>query len=563
MKKKERREKEVLHKEKIDSLIAKIIYERLYDVPESFCRYISNKTFENIVTSYKLKDDFSKLESFVNTVYPTLKIRQSTLITICWILQTFDEGYTFKDIAYMFPQDEVAYMLKISGADGNTIYHIICNYAHHNIYIKKDLMEVYIKRTHGVFWKFKKSEFIFDHLINFFMNDSADKDIISSRKYIIPVIYEIFSRAKLRGSVYYNIKDVYKLTDNEVFIDINGLSLNDTDDYLDMYIANSCSHDIPIEFAHAMLHAENTTLIHNVINQPVLDHIKNLIYHSIYLNANNVNLIYWDIDKDTLLDDIAMSKVPVKSLYSVMDKFGIDTIKESTIRALINGGVHINELVPYMNNFLKYFDLIFSPQVFSKFIYKKNTTRIDKSDISYIMDLLSIDVDIDMTDGTSLPLLDYIIQTDALANVGLYIKPSVEVFIVSQYELFHKLSTDSKNKILSIKDERYMYIHCPNIMSESDYTRPISWFNDILEENPLALKYIPFHLVDKELLSKLLGKYGYIEPTSLHTYPINAKDVLDLIIQYNVGYGYIADLPTSLQIDAILKVLVDVEIVKS
>ena len=234
------------------------------------------------------------------------------------------------------------------------------------------------------------------------------------------------------------------------------------------------------------------------------------------------------------------------------------TIDDSAMERLIRGGVKISTLLPYMSDLKKFLDIIFSFDIFQKYIFDdklSDITNIENAPNSeYLLDILSIKYEVAIND-TIVSFVDYLIQYNIIQERIVLL--TVNHVLMSNRALFMNLQTDTISILMDGKDKS-VYKQYPSTITSTVYNSlSQSEINELIIENPDVASYIPSNFIDVPTILSSMKLHGkeFIPIYHSLTEPIRSDFIISMITDHDVGYGYIADVNTDIQILAIIEAI--------
>lgn len=528
-------------------MLLKIIQERDYDIPDTFVKYITDELFMTLITDTHIT--MENAEKLISKAFPVVDQYRVIFNLVCL--------FSRYEYSHLFPQMMLARVLKSRHITLQEALKCVNDLIQNKIYIEPCILFAILTKELGPVLLLRRWSTICDTIDEITKYELVLTD--EEMEYILPAIYDmvpkhiIRDRKDWKSRVY--LYDTGKMK-KFVFFDA---TLEEMYVYMDTYVINEYTFELPHSLLDALYAIDNPTAT-KLSEHDKFDiyKIKRLIQKSVILNANNANLIYWltGEQRALLLLDIASSKVPIDNIAIFMKNTGMRSIDDSTMERLIQGGVKVSTLIPYMSELKKFFDTIFSFEVFKKYVFDDRLSDItnieNASNSEYLLDLLSIDYDIEVND-TTLPFVDYLIQYDLIQERLVLL--TVSHVLMSNRDLFMKLQTDTISILMEGKDKS-VYKQYPATITPSVYQAlSQTEINEMIIDTPEVAAYIPSRFIDIPTILTSMKTNGidFIPIYHSLTEPIRSDFIISMIANHDVGYGYIADVNTDLQTIAIIE----------
>lgn len=539
-------------------MILKIVQEREYDIPNTFIKYITDDMFISLVTDEYI--DIENVEKLVDTVYPYLQDQYFTVFSIIYI-------YCKDKYAHMFPQMMVAKVIKSRHITMRRALDCVYNIISHGIYVEPCIVYALLTKELGPFLLLRRWNTLcstIEDILNYRLHLSSNE-----MEYLLPALYDMIPKRVIRDREDWKSRVyLYDTGRMKKFI-YRDATLEEIYVYMDNYVSNECTHEIPRTLLEALYEIDNP-MATKLTEQEKFDiyKIKKLIQKSVALNANNANIIYWLTGEQygLMLLDIASSQVPIRDISIFMQNIGLRKIDDSTMERLIQGGIRLSTLIPYMSDIKKFLDIIFSFDIFHNYVFDDRLSDItnieNASKNEYLLDILSIDYDIIVND-IAVPFVDYLIQYNIIQERIVLL--TVNHTLMSNRELFMKLQTDTTSILMEGKDKSVYTQYPATIISSVYQALSQTEINDMIIENPEVASYIPSRFIDIPtiLASIKMNTTNFIPMYHSLTEPIRSDLIISMVTSHDVGYGYIADVNTEVQTLAIIEAILDYQTNKS
>lgn len=532
-------------------MLLKIIQERDYDIPDTFVKYMTDE----ILVTFLLIDNHISMENaekLITKLFPAVKHQFVVLFNLIYI-------YSKYEYSHAFPQMVLARVLKNRYISTHDAVQCVYDLIKHEIYIEPCLLFALLTKELGPLLMLRRWSTICDTIDNL---TSVELELTEDEmEYLLPAIYDMVPKRVIRDRPDWKSRlYLYDTGRLKKFICFD-TTLEEMYVYMDNYVSNEYTHELPMSLVEALYAIDNhaSTKLSETDKFDIYK-IKRLIQKSVILNANNANLIYWLTGKQRslMLIDIASSKVPIDDISIFLGNTGLQAIDDSTMEKLIQGGVRISTLLPYMTDLKKFLDIIFSFDTFQKYVFDSRLSDITNIENSYkneyLLDVLSIDYEVTIND-TVLPFIDYLIQYNIIQERIVLL--TVNHTLMSNRDLFINLQTDTISILMEGKDKS-VYKQYPTTITSSIYNSlSQSEIHDMIVENPEVASYIPSRFVDIPTIVTSMKTNGKQFIPIYHSLlePIRSDFIISMVTEHDTGYGYIADVNTDIQTIAIIEAI--------
>lgn len=536
---------------KIFNMLLKIVEERDYDIPDIFVKYMTDDIiFTSLLTGSNIS--MENVEKVIAKLFPTVNNDFVVLFNLIFIHSKFEYSHAF-------PQMSLARVLRNRHISTHDALQCVYDLIKHKIYIEPCILYAVLTKELGPVLMFRRWSTICDTIDRFTKDELHLTE--DEMEYLLPSIYDMVPKRVARDREGWKSRVyLYDTGRMRKFVYFDA-TLEEIYTYMDTYVTNGYTHEIPRNLLDALYAIDNPTATKLSEHEKFeIYKIKRLIQKSVALNANNANVIYWltGEQRPLMLLDIASSKVPIDDISIFMSNTGMRTIDDSAMERLIRGGVKISTLLPYMSDLKKFLDIIFSFDIFQKYIFDdklSDITNIENAPNSaYLLDILSINYEVVIND-TIVSFVDYLIQYNIIQERIVLL--TVNHVLMSNRALFMKLQTDTISILMDGKDKS-VYKQYPSAITSTVYNSlSQSEINELIIENPDVASYIPSNFIDVPTILSSMKLHGkeFIPIYHSLTEPIRSDFIISMITEHDVGYGYIADVNTDIQILAIIEAI--------
>ena len=271
---------------------------------------------------------------------------------------------------------------------------------------------------------------------------------------------------------------------------------------------------------------------------------KKAVKESLSKNANNLHLVTWGFnlkpgELESITSSVLSSDIPLKDfsvyveLYKLAESCGIPInirFTKDFLNKFIISGTDVNTMLDYIDIRNCWFEIIQhgSDDSIRKLIRNEDPYRGSTTGETIGEFLLN---NVDWISGSDLKML---------------------TLVCEDVEIFNRLSTERKDYITRCIKIDWMIEHFPNLLL-SDYFK--TFVNNSTTDIrklcmliPDVLNYLPAHYVSLSMIQYTAKTRGYVAVPYVR---LTIENVLSLV-EDDCGYGYILDLPTFVQMNAII-----------
>ena len=435
------------------------------------------------------------------------------------------------------------------GKNAKKVYNLIVNYLKLNKNVPLPIIVSYVNCSIHGRWFFSRyshiAKILNELMVSISENENMDIYNDTWKLNILPTIFE-FIPYQYANYGMINYKTYYDMGGK--FIDNSGKDTN-VILFLESYVNNpNRTDELPDSICNVMYFSSP--------DDETRDRYRQLVISSISHNGNNVKLVNWgselslgEIKEITNL--ILNSTSPLTNFdyyhyYYTTTKlagqnavYNIDFIKD-----LLKRGLDYSTLQSWINCLYFIEDAMISTDTVNLEIYMSKIfpSPLIQSDKEQSLRIRNMN--------------DYIIQELSSKMSTNWISSVLYPVIFTNKDIFESLSPASIQYITRNIDFDEVIKIYPQIVGFPSIYKTLQ-FSDVehmANINYEILKYVPFHFIPASVLSKfVINMKKYIPLNYINNlFKIPATLIVELM-SYNCGYGYILDLPTTHQINAILE----------
>lgn len=425
------------------------------------------------------------------------------------------------------------------------VFNLICDYLKLHMDVPYCILTTYVNCSiHGrwFFSKYSHIAKILDGLMLLIKNYDMDTYNNNWQLHILPAIFE-FLPYQYANYGMINYKSYYDMGGKFIYNTAKDVNIVL---FLKSYIETNRIDELPLI----------VDLVRTSTDDKIVEEYKKLIIQSLHNNGNNIKLITWG-DELSLEEIHEISDIVTKSIspltnfeyyhvYYSNTKLANENAVYNTdfINALLKRGLDYSTLHPWINC-LYYIEEAIA------------NTNIDNLK-TYMIKNFPNPV-LQRTNEQELKIRnmnDYIVQV--LTNkMSTNWKATVLYPVVFRNkDIFESLSPASIQYITRNIDFDEVIKTYPEIVSFPSIYETLK-FSDVehmASINHNILKYVPFHLIPSSVLTRLVINTKSFIPLNYtnRLLKISATSIIEMMA-HDCGYGYILDLPTRHQIDAIVE----------
>ena len=370
-------------------------------------------------------------------------------------------------------------------------------------------------------------------------DDSWEVYVLPTMLEFLPYKYTLTS-PKISYSYYYSI--------GGKFID-NGTGMKGILTYLEVYDKCDRIDELPDEFTgivRASIHKNDEAL---------LEEYKNYILNSIARNGNNIKLLTWgnELPMETIKE---ISEVIVKADSPLTNFYYYHSYYVTTTLAYQSTVYNTEFIINLIRHGLDYSTL--QPWVNCLYFIEDAMDMTSKENLELYMDSIfdsPIATGIKWEEIELRNMNDYIIQKIMPRMSQNWIYNVLQPVVFNNKNIFESLSPTSVKLLTKNMDITTLVKYHPKLAGfQSIYkTLKFSTIEELIKINDKVLQYIPFHLIPTSLLIQIVSYQKRYIPMYYKNelFRMSAGTVVEMLNNAS-GYGYILDLPTTLQINAVV-----------